>query len=656
MSNIKLKILIIFIIIFVLSLNIVYADQYYDIQDFNIDIRVSEDNIYYIEETITVQFKTARHGIFRKIPEKYYGYKHKISNIFVTDGQGNDYDYKVSKSGGYVEIKIGDPDIWVDGIQVYKIRYMFNMGDDLDKTQDEVYWNLIGTEWDCNIYSANFKIELPKNFDANKVNFTSGDFGNTDNYNVFWDVTGNIIEGQILQPLQRFEALTIALPLPEGYFSNVSSKPINYVVVIIFGFMLFLFLASIKLKKDSDKSKSESIKTIMFKPPNNLNPAEVGYIYDRIIDDEDITSLIIYWANKGLLEIQEVEDRVILGIKLNKYYLKKLKDIDTENTYERNLFNEMFFFANNNILDLSDLKNVFYKRVSKAKLELKKTMDEKYAVYNTSYDKVANRIGKFSFFAFLFLIINLMCSNFGVEVPVIFIAFCITSFVGAMLHAIFSKKDERRRKHMKSKANKKKNIIRYIILTIIILQTTFVLIPILSSFNEFRPELEIVMDYFNIGLNIGFEFYLILGITLLYGLIIRNKSNGFKLTEQGEIILGKVDGFKEFIEVAEKDKLEMLVDENPNYFFDILPYAIVLNVTDKWSDKFNDLVSEPPKWYNSNSFSTFNATSFTNSMSNTISSISNTMTSSPRSSSSSSSSSSGGSSGGGGGGGGGGSW
>ena len=93
----------------------------------------------------------------------------------------------------------------------------------------------------------------------------------------------------------------------------------------------------------------------------------------------------------------------------------------------------------------------------------------------------------------------------------------------------------------------------------------------------------------------------------------------------------------------------MLVDENPNYFFDILPYAIVLNVTDKWSDKFNDLVSEPPKWYNSNSFSTFNATSFTNSMSNTISSISNTMTSSPRSSSSSSSSSSGGSSGGGGG-------
>ena len=128
MNNIRIKILITFIIIFILSLNVVYADQYYDIQDFNIDIKVSDDNVYYVEETITVQFKTARHGIFRKIPNKYYGYKHKISDISVTDGQGNNYGYKVSKSGSYVEIKVGDPDILVDGIQTYKIRYMFNMG------------------------------------------------------------------------------------------------------------------------------------------------------------------------------------------------------------------------------------------------------------------------------------------------------------------------------------------------------------------------------------------------------------------------------------------------------------------------------------------------------------------------------------------------
>ena len=145
-------------------------------------------------------------------------------------------------------------------------------------------------------------------------------------------------------------------------------KPSNYVIVTIFGFMFLLFLASIKLKNESNKSKSGSIKTIMFKPPNNLNPAEVGYIYDRIVDDEDITSLIIYWANKGLLEIQEVEDRIIFGIKLNKYYLKKLKNIETENTYERDLFNEMFFYANNNILDLHDLRNVFTKEYLKLNL------------------------------------------------------------------------------------------------------------------------------------------------------------------------------------------------------------------------------------------------------------------------------------------------
>ena len=45
-------------------------------------------------------------------------------------------------------------------------------------------------------------------------------------------------------------------------------------------------------------------------------------------------------------------------------------------------------------------------------------------------------------------------------------------------------------------------------------------------------------------LNIGFWVLFDLRNNSLYGLIIRNKSNGFKLTEQGEIILGKVDGLK----------------------------------------------------------------------------------------------------------------
>ena len=48
---------------------------------------------------------------------------------------------------------------------------------------------------------------------------------------------------------------------------------------------------------------------------------------------------------------------------------------------------------------------------------------------------------------------------------------------------------------------------------------------------------------------------------------------------------------------VEKDKLEMLVNDNPNYFFDILPYAYVLGVSDIWSKKFESIAIAPPTWY-----------------------------------------------------------
>ena len=40
--------------------------------------------------------------------------------------------------------------------------------------------------------------------------------------------------------------------------------------------------------------------------------------------------------------------------------------------------------------------------------------------------------------------------------------------------------------------------------------------------------------------------------------------------------------FKEFLEKVEKEKLEELVFQDPNYFYNILPFTYVLEVSDKW--------------------------------------------------------------------------
>jgi uncharacterized membrane protein len=90
--------------------------------------------------------------------------------------------------------------------------------------------------------------------------------------------------------------------------------------------------------------------------------------------------------------------------------------------------------------------------------------------------------------------------------------------------------------------------------------------------------------------------------------------------------------------------------DDPSYFYNILPYTYVLDVSDKWIEKFEDISLEAPNWYGGSS--SFNMTTFSNFMNSTMISATSAMSSRP----SSSGGSGGGSSGGGSGGGGGGSW
>ena len=41
----------------------------------------------------------------------------------------------------------------------------------------------------------------------------------------------------------------------------------------------------------------------------------------------------------------------------------------------------------------------------------------------------------------------------------------------------------------------------------------------------------------------------------------------------------------------------MLIEEDPEYFFNILPYAMVFGLSDHWSKQFKALKIKPPSWY-----------------------------------------------------------
>jgi uncharacterized membrane protein len=116
-------------------------------------------------------------------------------------------------------------------------------------------------------------------------------------------------------------------------------------------------------------------------------------------------------------------------------------------------------------------------------------------------------------------------------------------------------------------------------------------------------------------------------------------------------------GFQEFMNRAEKDKLERMGDKD--LFSKFLPYAIALDVVDSWAKAFEGIYQESPQWYVSpGGFGTFSPQSFSRSISSATSSIASAMFAAPRGSGISSGGGFGGGgfSGGGFGGGGGGSW
>ena len=134
-------------------------------------------------------------------------------------------------------------------------------------------------------------------------------------------------------------------------------------------------------------------------------------------------------------------------------------------------------------------------------------------------------------------------------------------------------------------------------------------------------------------------------------------------TIRGRKLLDEMLGFKDFLEIAEKDELNLRNPpaKTPELFEMMLPYALALGVDQEWSERFAKVLaairnpdgsSYSPSWYNGK----FNSSNLSKTTSGLTSGLSSAVGSSVSPPGSSSGGGGGGSSGGGGGGGGGGGW
>lgn len=315
---------------------------------------------------------------------------------------------------------------------------------------------------------------------------------------------------------------------------------------VMFGVLFIALFIYFLLKRD----RKDMVCPVELKCPDDLTPMELGFLVDGVVDSQDLSSLLVYWASKGFISISK-------DGKTLKRVVEKLPDSSAK--YEQNIFKKIFV----------DDKNILADDISK---RLSGT-----AVVENAVSTVQNSIGKqyfdnkvlyfrqifivllalFNYLAILFFRLEYYVDVFPI-VEGYAIASSVMIVVAAWWHLNYY--------DYRHKNNKKVGkIISFVFLIVI-----FAAIIGLDCYFFWT-------DLYQVIFLVTVSVLMFLAILMCRNLQIYSK--------EGVKKLGQVLGFKQFLEVAEKDRIVMLAEENPHLYYDVLPYAFVLGVSDKWIEK-----------------------------------------------------------------------
>jgi uncharacterized membrane protein YgcG len=560
--------LLLFVSIFLLLNSALSVNAYDRFTNHNIEMVVQEDGLYKMTHVIDVFFDTPSQGIYALIPQVYEmeftledgtvvnrTYRFPVSDINVLNEQS-----LIESTYEGVSIRIGTEGQFFTGAKRFTYSYTIKTRDlGLDGKQ-LFYINLIGDGWELPMERVEFKILFPKDVTSYTKEFYSGAYGSDVSDGVEYTVEGNMIFGTVANGLRQREVLSIWMPVSDDFFSFV--KPFDFTILSsLYALIFTIIVALLYMRFGKDDLL---VQTVEFNPPAGYSSAQVGYIFDGAVDNKDVISLIIEWAAQGYLTIEELEGK---NIQLNK-----VGEIDPRAiAAEKSMFNDLF--RGRDSVTTKELEKSFYTSINFAKMNITRYFlgNKERRIFSIVADALQILLG--------ILIITVPAFHLSAVIynQVFYAAEAIgLGFIASMLAippvVIFTIL-------MRKKQTMKK-------VAISALTTVGIALTALFIFVQFTANAAYKGSILMFALVIAAYLISLYFITLMD-----------KRTDKGLELYGKVIGLKNFIELAEKSKLEMLVHDDPDYFYRILPYAYVLNVTDTWSKKFESIAIEPPQWY-----------------------------------------------------------
>ncbi len=609
------------------------------ITDYSSHINLYSDGTMRVEESIRVYCggQRIKRGIYRDFPTRYkdrFGHKYNVGFEVVKvlrDRVPESYHLENQSNG--VRVYVGREDVFLSpGYYTFTIVYETNRQVGFFKDYDELYWNVTGNGWDFQIESATATVELPETIPRVETTFNAftGPYGSTEkSFTAGWE-SPRRIKFQTTRALGPAEGLTIVVTWPKGYIEEPTrSEKLQYFFAdnrsVFLGFagilVVFAYYFFVWFLVGRDPRRGTIIP--MYNPPENLSAADMRYIMRMGYDQKCFTATVLSLAVKGYLSIHE---------KGRKYTLERLKQADKTLTPGESKVMKKLLSGRSRI----ELKNTNHSTISSSIKGLKTSL--------------AARFHKHYFF-----------SNKRYFIPGVILS------VLAVLAAGFT-------------ATHGVALFLVVWLSIWSIGVFALLTQVVKAWRSARTG--------GIGSRGSALFLTLFSLPFvggeIFGLVMLSKTGSvmflfiilcivflnvlfYKLlkapTRAGRKIMDQIEGFRMYLNVAEKDRMEQLMPPNksPDVFEKYLPFALALGVDQRWAEYFSEVISPAgtagrgyqPGWYHGSSWDRMGAADFT---SNLGSSLSSTISSASTAPGSSSGSSGGGFSGGGGGGGGGGGW
>ncbi len=613
------------------------------ILSFDSKIKIERSGNINVVETISIKAKgdIFKRGLYRQLPltrkdknGNNIDVEYKINSIKIDGDFGN---YFTKNESDYFKIYIGNKDVFLEkGIYEYQIDYSIPLQIGYFDTYDELYWNITGNEWNMPIDKASCQIYLPSinNIFQNTRCYT-GLLGSEASDCICLLIENNTVASFTAIKLKEREGLTVAASFPKGIVNPQTSQQKSmafYNLIktrlwsVIFGLgMSFFFYFNWK-KYGKDPTKKAVIPE--FTPPFNWSPAVVGYVHNRELNDQTYMASLINIAVKGAMKICSIIEK---GVFTNS----NLYEIEIKNKGALNLsLEEEKAFKYLSERDKLLFSQTNYKIFENANDAWNKSLQGQISLEEFYHDNTRKKWIGFFILIVAGLTFEVLTKSKGNTDYLFFTVLIIAS--SAMTYW-YSKKI----------VGIGQMTVRFILGILILAPAVFIFFSMLF-YLKIIPMMVIVLVF------------------LIYAFYAWNLG---KFTQKGADAIEKIEGFKLYLETAEKDRMNMLnpPELTPKLFEELFPYAIALGVEINWGEQFEktlELAKYNPEWYQGDGNFYNRPTLFLSSFNDSVSSSSTDPTPSSSSSSGSSGSSGswssgssgGGSSGGGGGGGGGGGW